>query len=179
MVVKMMDIVAVDDGLDVASLSDISLASLGRSRSPPAGGLNAEPVVVRGNGSLTVFGLNNRFSSQFPQSLLARVAPEEFRATVDRVNSLLSKALPLQMKWVIVGCFCCCCTLGCSFWPVICMNKKTRLSIEKLLDYENTHLYRRLNLRWKLAQMHLDSSSMLEYVLVIEFVPKRHIYRPD
>lgn len=138
-----------------------------------------EPVIIRGNGNLTVFGLNNRFCTDFPPTLLARVAPEEFQATVEKINSLLRTALPLQMKWIVFGCLCCCCTLGCSFWPVVCMSKKTRLSIEKLLEWENSHLYRRLGLKWRLAQMHVDSSSMLEYVLVIDFVPKYHLYVPD
>lgn len=69
--------------------------------------------------------------------------------------------------------------LGCSFWPVICLSKKTKLSVEKLLEYENSHLYRRLGLKWKLAQMHLDASAMLEYVIVIEFIPKFQLYVPD
>jgi hypothetical protein len=167
----MMEIETVED--------DFSTSSYERSHSPPPGGLNAEPVLVRGTGNLTVFGLNNRFSTDFPPSLLARVAPEEFRATVGRVNEIVTKALPLQLKWVLLGCLCCSCTLGCSFWPVICLSKKTRLQIEKLLDWENSRLYKRLGLSWKLIQTHLDSSSMLEYVLLIEFIPKKHLYRPD
>lgn len=84
------------------------------------------------------------------------------------------------MKWILFGCLCCCCTFGCSFWPVICMNKKTRLSIEKLLDWENSHLYQRLGLHWKLDKRRLDSNtSMVEFVLVIEFIPKLNIYMPD
>jgi hypothetical protein len=138
-----------------------------------------EPVIIRGNGNLTVFGLSNQFSTDFPQPLLARLAPEEFCATVEKINGVLKKALPQQMKWIVLGCVCCCCTLGCSMWPVICMSKKTRLSIEKLLDWENSHLYRRLGLKWRLVQMHLDSSSMLEYVLVIDFLPKCHLFLPD
>jgi len=165
-----MDIEAIEDS---DSLTETSGGSINRVI------VFSEPVVIRGCGNLTVFGLNNRFKRDFPPTLLARVAPEEFQATIDHVNSLLGRALPMQMKWILFGCLCCCCTLGCSFWPVICMSRKTRLSIEKLLEWENSKIYNRLGLKWHLRQMHLDSSSMLEYALVIEFLPKQSIYRPD
>lgn len=170
-----MDIEAIEDS---ESFTDLNYGS-SNSSSTYGPGVNPEPVVIRGCGNMTVFGLHNRFKADFPPTLLSRVAPEEFKATVEKVNSLLRKAVPLQMRWVLFGCLCCCCTLGCSFWPVICISKKTKLSVEKLLEWENTHLYRRLGLKWKLAQVHLDSSSMLEYVLVIDFIPKCNLYKPD
>ena len=75
----------------------------------------------------------------------ARVAPEEYKATITRVNSTLRKTLPvnvrwlfclflftsyqlfvyfLNVRWLFCGCLCCCCTLGCSMWPVICLSKR-------------------------------------------------------
>lgn len=70
------------------------------------------------------FGLSNRFNAEFPPGLQSRVAPEEFQATVMRVNSVLKKTLPVNVKWLFCGCVCCCCTLGCSLWPVICLSKR-------------------------------------------------------
>ena len=36
--------------------------------------------------------------------------------------------------------------------------------MEKLLDWENSHLYNKLGLRWKLARQRCDSTLMMEYV---------------
>lgn len=138
-----------------------------------------DPVIVRGAGNITVFGLSNRFDTEFPSALHARVAPEEFKATVGRVNATLRKNLPVNVRWLFCGCLCCCCTLGCSMWPVICLSKRTRHQLEKLLDWENSHLYNKLGLKWKLTRQRCDSTLMMEYVLLVEFIPKQQIYRPD
>ncbi|ELT95725.1 hypothetical protein CAPTEDRAFT_135139 [Capitella teleta] len=138
-----------------------------------------DPIVVRGAGNVTVFGLSNRFEIEFPSALAAKVAPEEYRASVARINSVLKKTLPVNAKWLFCGCVCCCCTLGCSMWPIVCLNKRTRHQIEKVLDWENSHLYHKLCLHWKLAKQRCDSTSMQEYVLLIEFIPKVPIHRPD
>lgn len=60
---------------------------------------------------------------------MSRVAPEEFKATVMRINSVLKKTLPVNVKWLFCGCVCCCCTLGCSLWPVICLSKRVNINI--------------------------------------------------
>ena len=70
------------------------------------------------------FGLSNRFDTEMSTGLHARVAPEEFKATVTRVNVTLRKNLPINVRWLFCGCLCCCCTLGCSMWPVICLSKR-------------------------------------------------------
>ncbi|XP_066437750.1 cysteine-rich hydrophobic domain-containing protein 1-like isoform X2 [Eleutherodactylus coqui] len=118
-----------------------------------------DPVVVRGAGHITVFGLSNKFDAEFPSVLTGKVAPEEFKISIGRVNTCLRKNLPLNVKWLLCGCICCCCTLGLSLWPVICLNKRTRRSIHKLLDWENNRLYHK--------------------VILIEFLPKYPIFRPD
>ncbi|XP_014678363.1 PREDICTED: cysteine-rich hydrophobic domain-containing protein 2-like [Priapulus caudatus] len=138
-----------------------------------------DPVIIRGAGNMTVFGLSNRFEPDFPSELSARVAPEEYKDTIDRINQVLKKTLPMNVKWLFCGCICCCCTLGCSLWPVICLSKRTKHSIEKVLDWENSHLYHKLGLHWHLSKQRCDSSSMLEYVIRIEFIPKMAIDRPD
>ncbi|KAK2188380.1 hypothetical protein NP493_133g00000 [Ridgeia piscesae] len=122
-----------------------------------------DPVVVRGAGNITVFGLNNKFDTEFPQGLAAKVAPEEYHATISRLNAVLKKTLPMNAKWLLCGCVCCCCTLGCSLWPVICLSKRTRHAIEKVLDWENSHLFHKLGLHWRLCKQRCDSSSMMEY----------------
>ncbi|KAK7096756.1 cysteine-rich hydrophobic domain-containing protein 2-like [Littorina saxatilis] len=139
----------------------------------------SDPIIIRGGGNVTIFGLSNKFETEFPQGLGAKVAPEEFRATILRINSVLRKALPINVKWLFCGCVCCCCTLGCSLWPVVCLSKRTRHAIEKVLDWENSHLYHKLGLHWRLSKQRCDSSSMMEYVLYIEFIPKIPIFRPD
>jgi len=138
-----------------------------------------DPVVVRGGGNITVFGLSNRFDMDFPCQLHARVAPEEYKATISRVNVTLRKTLPVNVRWLFCGCLCCCCTLGCSMWPVICLSKRTRHQLEKQLDWENSHLYTKLGLRWKLARQRCDTSLMMEYVLLVEFIPKQNLFKPD
>lgn len=78
------------------------------------------------------FGLSNRFDLEFPNGLVSRVAPEEYKATVSRVNNVLKKTIPVNVKWLFCGCVCCCCTLGCSLWPVICLSKRVWcLSLEQ------------------------------------------------
>ncbi|XP_070692868.1 cysteine-rich hydrophobic domain-containing protein 1 [Pempheris klunzingeri] len=138
-----------------------------------------EPVVMRGAGHITVFGLSNRFDTEFPSVLTGKVAPEEFKTSISRVNACLKKNLPVNVKWLLCGCLCCCCTVGCSLWPVICLNKRTRRSIHKLLEWENNRLYHKLGLHWKLSKRKCESSNMMEYVILIEFLPKYPIFRPD
>lgn len=105
-----------------------------------------DPVIVRGAGNMTVyvlsqlfikvlfycccsFGLSNRFNTEFPNSLVSRVAPEEYKETVMRINGILKKTLPVNVKWLFCGCLCCCCTLGCSLWPVICLSKRVSYNL--------------------------------------------------
>ncbi|CAG0894884.1 unnamed protein product [Cyprideis torosa] len=138
-----------------------------------------EPIIVRGAGNVTVFGLSNRFETEFPSALHSKVAPEEFKATIQRVNSVLRKTLPMNVRWLFCGCLCCCCTLGISLWPVLCLSKRTRHSIEKLLEWENINLYNRIGLKWALVKRRCQSSNLMEYVLLLEFVPKVSIHVPD
>ncbi|TDH16108.1 hypothetical protein EPR50_G00016410 [Perca flavescens] len=138
-----------------------------------------DPVVVRGSGHVTVFGLSNKFESEFPSALTGKVAPEEFKASINRVNSCLRKTLPVNVRWLLCGCLCCCCTLGFSLWPVICLSKRTRRSLEKLLEWENSRLYHKLCLHWILSKRKCETNNMMEYVILIEFLPKIPIFRPD
>ncbi|XP_063724922.1 cysteine-rich hydrophobic domain-containing protein 2-like [Symsagittifera roscoffensis] len=142
---------------------------------PPA----PQPVIIRGTGSVTIFGLSNRFDTEFPQALHAKLAQEEFRQTMGEVNEVLRRTMPLNFRWLLCGCVCCCCTLGCSLWPVICLNKRTRNTITKVLDKENQRLYRKLGMRWQLSKQRCENHNMTEYVLKICFLPKWQVLRPD
>ncbi|XP_056665136.1 cysteine-rich hydrophobic domain-containing protein 1 isoform X2 [Monodelphis domestica] len=125
-----------------------------------------DPVTVHGTGHITVFGLSNKFDTEFPSVLTGKVAPEEFKTSIGRVNACLQKNLPVSIKWLLCGCLCCCCTLGCSLWPVVCLNKRTRRSIQKLLEWENNRLYHKLGLHWKLSKRKCESSNMVEYIIL-------------
>jgi len=64
------------------------------------------------------------FHSYFSCSTYSQVAPEEFSATMSRLNGVLKKMLSTSPRWLLCGCLCCCCTMGCSMWPVICLTKR-------------------------------------------------------
>ncbi len=92
-----------------------------------------DPIVIRGNGNMTLFGLSNSFVNTFPSSLLGRVSREEFEYTMSRINGLLRQQHSTNAKFLLLGCLCCCCSLGCSLlWPTFALSKRTRSSLEKV-----------------------------------------------
>lgn len=142
---------------------------------------HVEPVILRGNGNLTLFGLSNSFSDEFPSALIGRVSKEEFERTMRRINNLLRDQQSLSAKLLLVGGLCCCCSLGFSLvWPSIALKKRSKMSLEKFLANENSRLYSKLGLNWKLGEHRCYSNpAFVEYVLMIEFVPKINLYLPD
>uniref|UniRef100_A0A0K0G1M1 Cysteine-rich hydrophobic protein (projected from Caenorhabditis elegans ortholog tag-266) n=2 Tax=Strongyloides TaxID=6247 RepID=A0A0K0G1M1_STRVS len=140
-----------------------------------------QPICIRGHGSITIFGLNSHFDEdEFPLSLTGKVAPEELEHTLRSINKILRHTVPWNFRWFLCGIFFCCCTLGCSLWPVVFLNKRTICAIEKTLDFENNRLYHKLGLHWKLAKQQLDNNSYLsEYVLLLEIIPKIPLLIPD
>lgn len=162
------------DRYSIESTSNVSIYSLN---------LNycniKDPIIIRGAGNITIFGVCNKFNEQFPTQLNAKLAPEEFRDTIKQINNVLSKELANSFRWLVFGSIFCCCTLGISLLPVIFMNKKAKLSINKFLDIENQRLYLRLGLKWKLTKMKCNSNSLTEYVLMIEILPTILLYQPD
>jgi hypothetical protein len=138
-----------------------------------------EPIIIRGDGNITIFGIFNRFSREFPAKLAAKIAPEEYRDTITNVNIILKKELTNSLKWLIFGSICCCCTFGMSLLPVFYINKKAKLAINKLLNIENERIYKKLGIKWRLAKQKLNSGSLLEYVIVIDIMPSLLIYEPD
>lgn len=140
----------------------------------------ADPIIIRGSGDITIFGMNNAFSNDFPPELHGKVAPEEFQETISKVNSQLRRSMSINLKWLLCGFICCFCTLGCSMWPAICVNRKVKRSIEKTLELENARLYCQLGLNWSLAkQRSSEPVVLMEYVLRLDFIPKCSVYQPD
>lgn len=140
-----------------------------------------EPIVIRGNGNITLFGLSNTFNSDFPCVLVGRVSREEFEGSLSRINHMLRQHHSTNAKLLLLGCLCCCCSFGCSLlWPTLALSKRTRTALEKLIAAENHKLYNKLGLNWKLAKERCHTNyAFMEYVLVIDFLPKLHLYQPD
>ena len=66
------------------------------------------------------------------------------QATVTRVNVTLRKALPVNVRWLLFGFLCCCCSLGCSMWPVVCLSKRVSSVSGPLSKQNHSHnLFRR------------------------------------
>ena len=81
-----------------------------------------------------------------------------------RINRILRKSIPFNLKCFLCGCLCCCCTFGLSLGPVFCLNKRvsplvysvnhliichrfcsqTKARIEKVLAQENWRLYNKV-----------------------------------
>lgn len=90
---------------------------------------------------------------------------EEYQSTINGVNAILLKSVPLNLKFLLCGCLCCVCTLGMSLGPVFYLNKRvrnltgnlialmqktffsflqTRSKLDKLLKSENWRLYNKV-----------------------------------
>uniref|UniRef100_A0A0N5AMB0 Erf4 domain-containing protein n=1 Tax=Syphacia muris TaxID=451379 RepID=A0A0N5AMB0_9BILA len=139
-----------------------------------------EPIIIRGVGRITMFGLNSRFDTEFPALLRGRLAQEELSDSLRRINAVLNRTMPSNARWLMCGLLFCCCTAGCSLWPVVCLNKRTVHALEKTLDRENQILYNKLGLQWRLARRPADMNhNLTEYVLVLELLPKMPILLPD
>jgi hypothetical protein len=161
------------DQVSVDRLSDITVNTCHEV-------ITRDPIVLRGSGNITIFGVSNKFDDQFPTQLNSKLAPEEFRDTINQINSILSKELENSLKWLVFGSLFCCCTLGFSFLPVIYLNKKARLSINKFLEMENQRIYLKLGLKWKLCKIKCgNTSSLQEFVVQIDFLPAISLYHPD
>ena len=49
------------------------------------------------------FGLSNTYNPTFPNSLTAKVAPEEFTETINKINRELTKHININLKAFILG----------------------------------------------------------------------------
>ena len=141
--------------------------------------ITPEPLVVRGCGTLVVFGLSSRFPTDFPPNLTGKIASEEYCATIKRINGILHRSQSSKSRWLILACICCFCTLSASLWPVACVAKRTRTQLEKLLDWENNRLYYRLGYRWRLISFRPDSTLLREYAVILEHLPRLYLHIPE
>lgn len=92
-----------------------------------------DPIQIRANGNLTLFGLSNSYASNFPTALLGRVSREEFEFTINKINQLLQQQHSTNAKILLLGCLCCCFSLGCSLlWPTFALSRRTKSSLEKV-----------------------------------------------
>ena len=57
------------------------------------------PLILKGIGEITVFGLCCKYESEFPSQLTGRLAPEEFTRMIHRINSHLKRNIPSQVKF--------------------------------------------------------------------------------
>jgi hypothetical protein len=80
---------------------------------------------------------------------------------------------------LLCGCICCCCTIGLSLCPVLCLNKRSKNAVSKVLDWENARLYHKLGLHWSLTKQKCPNNAVQEYVLMIEFRPPLSLSHPD
>ncbi|CAL8080622.1 unnamed protein product [Calicophoron daubneyi] len=110
------------------------------------------------------FGMNNKFKDEFPNELHGKLAPEEFQETMRKINERLEHSLPTHVRWLFCGLLCCCCTAGCSLWPVIHLSRRTRRDLQKTLEAENSRLYCNIGLRLSLIkQQSSESTALMEY----------------
>lgn len=58
----------------------------------------APPLILKGTGEITVFGLCCKYDSEFPAQLTGRLAPEEFARMIHRINSHLKRNVPSQVR---------------------------------------------------------------------------------
>lgn len=138
-----------------------------------------ETVIIRGDGNLTIFGVLNSFNDEFPQKLSSKIAPEEYKETLNKINKILNKEFKNSLRWLVFGSLCCCCTLGCSLLPVIFINKKAKLKIKKYLIFENDRLYNKLGIKWRLSKQKYGQSTLYEYIICIDILPILPLYQPD
>nr|XP_023019948.1 cysteine-rich hydrophobic domain-containing protein 2 [Leptinotarsa decemlineata]XP_023019950.1 cysteine-rich hydrophobic domain-containing protein 2 [Leptinotarsa decemlineata] len=138
-----------------------------------------EQIIVRSDGNITVFGLNNHFKTDMPSKLISITAPDEYKYTIHKVNKVLKKNLSINIKILLCSCICFCCTLGFSIWPSVMINRKTKRQVRNILKEENERIYHHLGLHWSLGKKSFGPLPTVEYVLQIDFLSKPQLYLPD
>lgn len=141
--------------------------------------LEDEPIIIRPNGNITLFGLNNHFSTEMPNKLLSVVAPDEYRYTIKKLNDILKPRMSLNFKILMFSCICCCCTCGLSFCPPLIINNQTKEMVKNILKEENERLYHKLGMHWSFSKYTYGPVPLVEYVIFINFLEKDKIYWPD
>nr|CAH7768775.1 unnamed protein product [Callosobruchus chinensis] len=138
-----------------------------------------EPLIVRPDGNITIFGLNNHFPLDMPNKLLSIVAPDEYQYTIIKLNKELDGKLSFNIKVLFASCICLCCTLGLSICAPMITNQRAKQRVETILDEENKRLYNKLGLNWSLDKHGYGPPPAIEYVLKIDFLQKPKLCSPD
>ncbi|CAF1310022.1 unnamed protein product [Rotaria magnacalcarata] len=173
------DIIAEQQPLELTAINHYQINDDNNDIAPPCTARLAEPIIIRGAGHITVFALNNKFDEEYPQALNYKVSRAEYQETIKRINTILRKSVPMNFKWLLFGCICCCCTFGLSLCPVLCLNKRSKNAVNKVLDWENARLYHKIGLHWHLTKQRCSNSTIQEYALMIEFRPPLSLSHPD
>ncbi len=58
--------------------------------------------------------------------MYAQVAPEEFAASIQRLNAIVARSVPSAFRFLLLGCVCCCCTIGASLAPALVISGRVR-----------------------------------------------------
>lgn len=141
--------------------------------------LEGEPIIIRPNGNITLFGLNNHFSTEIPSKLLSVIAPDEYKYTIIKINRVLRRRMSINFKIFLCSCLWCCCTCGLSLCPPLIINNHTKEMIKDVLDEENGRIYHKLGLHWGFGKHSYGPTPMIEYVIFITFLETDQIYWPD
>jgi len=113
------------DEIEEVEGSDTSSSRFPSQEVPP-------PIILKGTGEVTIFGLCCKYDNEFPHQLSGRLAPEEFSKMINRINSALKRSMAsqvlfstitrtlyFQLRWLVAGFAMCVCSAGCSFLPVV------------------------------------------------------------
>lgn len=138
-----------------------------------------EPIIIQGDGNVTIFGLNNHFKTDMPNKLASVLARDEYKHTIHKINRVLRKKMSYNIKLLFCGCLCFCCTLGMSACPSVVLNSRIKRQIRDVLDKENMRIYNQMGLSWSLVKQNFGTIPLLEYVLQIDFINKPKVYVPD
>lgn len=141
--------------------------------------LEGDPIVIRPDGNITLFGLTNHFSTDMPSKLLSIIAPDEYKYTIKKLNKVLYRRVSMNFKIFLLSCVCCCCTGGLSLCPSLIMSNHTREKVRIILEKENERIYNKLGMHWTFSKYTYGSLPMVEYVILIHFLNCEKIHTPD
>lgn len=161
--------------------SHIAQASIPNNDLPSMSYTNSqkEPIIIQGDGNITIFGLNNHFKTDMPNKLASFLARDEFKHTIHKINRVLRRKMSYNIKLLFCGCLCFCCTLGLSACPSVALNSHVKKQIRNILEKENKRIYNQMGLNWSFVKQNSGAMPMVEYVLQIDFITKPKMCIPD
>lgn len=67
--------------------------------------------------------------------------------------------------------------MGLSLFPAMCASRKAKQALREVAEFENDRLYHKLGLNWRLARNRQET--LVEYILVVEFLPRLYLNKPE